>query len=293
MVEHRAATFQCGTDLLHGIFSLPKPIEPSMARRGVLIVVGGPQYRVGSHRQFALLASALAARQIPVMRFDYRGMGDSEGAARSFEGIDDDIRSALDAFSVAVPGMSEVVLWGLCDGASAALFYAYQDRRVTGLVLLNPWVRTDQGLAKAYLRHYYVSRLLKREVWSKIFTGEFQFKVALGSFAVMLKTAMHSRNETKKHFINAEITELENQSLPNRMLNSLERFNGNVLIILSGNDLTAQEFLDLINASPRWCTRMNTATVSQKTLADANHTFSQKRWREQVANWTIDWIKSW
>jgi len=52
---------------------------------GVLIVVGGPQYRVGSHRQFLLLSRRLAAEGHPVMRFDYRGMGDASGAMRGFE----------------------------------------------------------------------------------------------------------------------------------------------------------------------------------------------------------------
>lgn len=54
---------------------------------GLLMVVGGPQYRVGSHRQFVLLARDLAAAGIPVFPFDYRGMGDSTGQARDFEGI--------------------------------------------------------------------------------------------------------------------------------------------------------------------------------------------------------------
>ena len=43
--------------------SLPAILAaPEAARNtGVLLVVGGPQYRVGSHRQFVLLSRALAA----------------------------------------------------------------------------------------------------------------------------------------------------------------------------------------------------------------------------------------
>ena len=48
-------------------------------------MVGGPQYRVGSHRQFTLMARAFAAAGYPVLRFDYRGIGDSEGESRGFE----------------------------------------------------------------------------------------------------------------------------------------------------------------------------------------------------------------
>ncbi|HBZ05431.1 MAG TPA: hydrolase 1, exosortase A system-associated, partial [Massilia sp.] len=47
----------CRGAWLYGIVSLPAAPHP----RGVLIVVGGPQYRAGSHRQFTLLARDLAA----------------------------------------------------------------------------------------------------------------------------------------------------------------------------------------------------------------------------------------
>ena len=52
---------------------------------GMVIVVGGPQYRVGSHRQFLLLARQLSNAGFPVMRFDCRGMGDSGGEFAGFE----------------------------------------------------------------------------------------------------------------------------------------------------------------------------------------------------------------
>jgi uncharacterized protein len=43
-------------------------------------MVAAGAYRVGPHRQFLLLARDWAADGIPVMRFDYQGQGDSEGA---------------------------------------------------------------------------------------------------------------------------------------------------------------------------------------------------------------------
>ena len=63
--------FACAGDTLMGI--LAKPETP--ADTGVIVIVGGPQYRVGSHRQFVLLSRALAAAGYAVLRFDYRGMG--------------------------------------------------------------------------------------------------------------------------------------------------------------------------------------------------------------------------
>src|SRR4030095_1965420 len=135
-LDERALTFHCEGDPLVGVLSG----ATLTAARGVLIVVGGPQYRSGSHRQFTLLARHLAEQGVPSLRFDYRGMGDSGGAPRTFENVRSDIRCAVNAMCDVLPGMKDVVIWGLCDAASAALLYAHQDARVSGVVLLNPWV---------------------------------------------------------------------------------------------------------------------------------------------------------
>ena len=47
-----------------------------MVATAVLVVVGGPQVRAGSHRHFVQLARHLATHGHAVMRFDVRGMGD-------------------------------------------------------------------------------------------------------------------------------------------------------------------------------------------------------------------------
>jgi LmbE family N-acetylglucosaminyl deacetylase len=82
-----AIAFGCEAETLFGV--LHRPVQPGT--RGVVIVVGGPQTRVGSHRQFVLLARALAAAGVAALRFDYRGMGDSSGSVRDFTTIDADI----------------------------------------------------------------------------------------------------------------------------------------------------------------------------------------------------------
>lgn len=175
--QERAVVFACGDAGLVGVVHLP----PAPARRGVLIVVGGPQYRAGSHRQFLLLARSLAAGGYPVLRFDHRGIGDSDGPYPGFEALDADIAAAIDAFVIHCPEIEEVVLWGLCDAASAILFYAHRDPRVAGIVLLNPWVRTPAGEARAYLRHYYLRRLGERDFWRGLLAGKVKPAAAAGS----------------------------------------------------------------------------------------------------------------
>jgi exosortase A-associated hydrolase 1 len=281
--EERALSFRCGADRLYGVLSLPR----GACGRGVLVVVGGPQYRAGSHRQFTLLARSLAARGIPVMRFDYRGMGDSEGEARDFEAIGDDLRAAIDAFSGAVPGLREVVLWGLCDAASAITMYAPGDARVNGLVLLNPWVRTDDGIARTTLKHYYRARLLERAFWLKLLRGRFHLGASLRSMAGLARAALRPR------VAEGGGGDGMDAPLPERMRAGMRAFEGQVLVIISGADLTGREFCDLTGADPTWNRLLASPRVARRQLDKADHTFSRRAWRDQVADWTCEWVNSW
>ena len=285
-------TFSCDNEWLVAIISRPQQPHP----RGVLIVVGGPQYRVGSHRQFTLLANHLAGQGMPVMRFDYRGMGDSTGDRKDFEQVTVDLRVAVDTFFGAVKELRDVVIWGLCDAASAALLYAHQDPRVSGVVLLNPWVRTAEGEARANLRHYYWPRLLSLAPWRKLLHGEFSPTRSVKSLASDFRQALGVRTAAQTDDSSSMRTTSRPEfakSLLERMADGLARFNGRVLLILSGNDLTAREFIDASAASRQWRRLLASPRVTRYALADATHTFSRREWRDQVAAWTAAWVRSW
>lgn len=281
--EENAITFACEGRLLVGVLSG----AAVASELGVLIVVGGPQYRVGSHRQFALLARRLAGNGIPTLRFDYRGMGDSEGESHSFESVEADIRCAIDQLVARVSTVKQVVIWGLCDAASAALFYAHLDPRVIGLVLLNPWVRTPQGAARVQLRHYYLTRVFQAGFWRKLAGGKLQFRATLESLVQSIADAFGASGSKDDDVITRE-----SAPLPDRMANGLERFKGAVLLILSGNDLTAQEFKDVVASSRRWQRLLADPRVTRFDLPEANHTFARRDWRDQVARWTEEWVKA-
>jgi len=283
MALETALTFPCRDQQLVGIIHHPE-IE---GKTGVLIIVGGPQYRVGSHRQFVLLARHLANAGITVMRFDVGGMGDSQGQPRDFLQIDADIRAAIDAFMANCPAIQQVVLWGLCDAASATLFYGYQDSRVKGLVLLNPWVFTQQGAAKTYLKHYYLQRLVSKDFWRKVLSLKLDYRASLLSLMGLLQQA--AGGAAKKSTAVAKVD--ANLPLPARMRQCLSQFNQPVLLILSGRDLTADEFKEVVKADLEWQTLLAKPSLSRQDLPEADHTFAAAAWREQVAEWTAAWVK--
>ncbi|HEX9172934.1 MAG TPA: hydrolase 1, exosortase A system-associated [Telluria sp.] len=279
--DERAQVFACGEDWLYGVVSVPAQPAP----RGVLILVGGPQYRAGSHRQFVLLARHLAAAGVPVLRFDYRGMGDSEGAARTFEDTGGDLQAAVEHFFSAVPGLREVVVWGLCDAASSALCHAANEPRITGLVLVNPWARTETSIAKTTLKHYYRARLLEADLWKKILRGQFDLAGAARSFLSLVGAA-------NRRAPAAAANPASPAALPDRMCTGLARFRGKVLLIIGSADLTGQEFCGIAESAP-WRTLLAAPRVRRHTLTGADHTFSRRVWRDQVASWTCDWLRAW
>jgi len=288
--SEKVVVFECEKNKLTGIIHNPVSISNNI---GVLIVVGGPQYRVGSHRQFVLLARTLADAGMPVMRFDYRGMGDSEGEPRSFLDVDSDIALAIDVMYKECPQLSGVVIWGLCDAASAALFYGYQDDRVKGLILLNPWVFTEQGAAKTYLKYYYIKRLCNPDFWAKIIHLKFDYVESFKGLGDLIKKIVVQKSTKKStQYSNANHFVEKTLLLPERMKACLTKFDQPILLILSGNDLTADEFRETVKSDKKWQMLLEEKKVSQKSLVEADHTFSSAQWREQVANWSLEWVKN-
>lgn len=265
---------------------LSKPHAAAHEDIAVIIVVGGPQYRVGSHRQFVLLARDLASAGIPTLRFDYRGMGDSEGPWLTFEHVDADLAAAVRLVKDQT-GARRVVLWGLCDGASAALMYAHSDPAVEALVCVNPWVRSEAGLAKARLKHYYVRRLLRPEFWRKLLTGKVNVRNSIEDVSRFTSAAMQATTGADGPALSANgCTFLE------RMQNGWRRFSGQTLILLSERDLTAQEFREWATSGKERKALLNgeRTTVAVHTLSD--HTFSSAEWRKWVQDVTKQWIKA-
>jgi exosortase A-associated hydrolase 1 len=276
--RERVLKFDCESSQLLGV--LHEPVAGRNADIGVLVIVGGPQYRVGSHRQFVLLARALVTAGYPVLRFDYRGMGDSDPGPGRFDAVEADVRSAIDAFLAARPELAGVAVWALCDGASAALMYCARDARVKALALANPWVYTQTAEAQSYIRHYYFGRLLQAAFWTKLFALKVDVRGSVRDFARKFLTARSA----------AGSGDARDGGFIARMLAGLQTFQNPVLFLLSERDLTARQFQDLAESSADWRRAMQRANVAVEHLAGADHTFSTRETLDEATRRCLAWL---
>jgi len=274
----QSVVMPCHGENLVGILSQPE--QPSTL--GLVMVVGGAQYRVGSHRQFVLLARCLASAGFPVLRFDHRGLGDSSGERMGFEAIDDDIGVAVQTLQRQCPGVQRVVLWGLCDGASAALLYSGQrhDARVAGLCLLNPWVRSDATLARTRIKHYYAGRLLESSFWQRLWQGQYEWRPSLAGLWQSLRDFHMGPPSAEPE-----------PSFQQDMARALRRFPGEVLLLLSACDYTAKEFVECAQSDPAWKGLLQREQLQRVDVADADHTFSKAIWRATAEQAVLAWMR--
>lgn len=220
-------------------------LDAAPSATGLLIVSGGNELRSGPWGSQALLAQRIAATGFPVMRFDRRGVGDSEGANTGFTGSASDIAAALHAFRSHVPTLRRIVVYGNCDGASALMLA--EGKGCDAMVLSNPWTfepepepepqpdpsdqPSHEGQAEptlmppSALRAHYLRRLTDPKALWRLVTG----KVQMGKLANSLTEAVQP---------NAAPTPLAQQ-----MGEGLARFAGPVTILLADRDRTAQAFL--------------------------------------------------
>lgn len=277
IAEEIPLTFKCHTSTLIGI--LHKPSNPK--NTGIIIVTaGGPQYRVGRARQQVLLGRRLAQEGYSVLRFDYRGLGDSAGQFQGFQHIDDDIAAAISKISDVCPYIDSIVLWGECNAASAIMSYAWQNSLVTTYVIENPWARNQTTQAKAYLKRYYLMRIMQKGFWLKLISLKFNPIQSLKDFWALLKNA---RKKAPKGKINSNLSDTPN--FHEKMLEGLAKFNGRVLLVMNLGSLRRLEFDELTSSSKSWLHAMKAAKLTRVEFS-----LSTREGRTAHIENTIKWL---
>lgn len=228
---------------------------------GLLIVSGGNEIRSGAHRGMAMLAARVATAGHPVLRFDRRGIGDSDGQNGGYRSSRDDIAAAIAAFRSACPALTRIVAFGNCDAASALVLH--QPLAVDALVLANPWTieadaaRDDADAAPALppasaIKSRYIARLRDPATYGRLLRGDINVsKLARGLLRL----------------VRPGPSQIPASALGTQVVAAIAAAPQPVLLLLADKDRTAQAF------TAHWNYGSN-AHVRCETLPSASHSFA-------------------
>jgi exosortase A-associated hydrolase 1 len=252
-VSRRHFAIDCHGARLAGTLDEPFPGRQQGPAReaGLLLVSGGNETRAGAFSGQARLAARIAAQGYPVLRYDRRGVGDSEGVNMGFRHAHEDIEAARKALRTERPDLQRIVAFGNCDAASALMLAG--SAGCDALVLSNPWTYDDEAgedaaPPPAAIRSRYLEKLTNpREVWRLLTGGVDLRKLARG-----LRSAAGPASAPS--------------GLAGEMQAGLAAFEGPARFLVAERDRTGQAFLAAWDASDRRIAR----------CAGADHAYSDK-----------------
>ncbi|SFG27877.1 exosortase A system-associated hydrolase 1 [Novosphingobium sp. CF614] len=257
-MSRRHFTFACAG------CQLVATLDEAGAETGLLLVSGGNEVRAGAWNGQARLAARIAAEGYPVLRFDRRGVGDSEGANGEFRSSGADIAAALAAFRRQCPHVTRVVGFGNCNAASALMLTG--GAGFAALILSNPWTIEDNGEAPpaAVVRDHYRRRLANPAAIGRLLTG----KVSIGKLARGLAAAIRPARQARGGLA-AEIER------------GLAGFHGPVRFLIAGRDRTGIAFL---SKWPKTDPRI-------RTCAEATHSYVEPEAQEWLAREVLEILR--
>ena len=265
---------------LLGILSRP-PSKIPIRKPAVVLLNTGIAHRVGHHRMYVKMARELAALGHIVFRFDFSGIGDSPPRGdilNPIEAHQADVSEALDWLTASCD-VNEVILIGLCTGAEIALRYGHSDKRVIGLVLLDP---TIPPTARFYA-HYIGRRLIELRSWWSFVCGRGRVWEELSGRARSAFGAATSRStSTADQNIRSELEQLYLKSFERKL---------NVLIVVTGGVFEGRQSYreQLFDAFPNVPLK---GWVSLEYHRDADHTFTSEEARAALQELVLGWIKA-
>lgn len=289
-VQELPIVFDCEGSQLIGMLHLPAQVQ---ARGMIALVAGGPQYRGGVGRMQVQMARTLAAGGVPVMRFDHRGLGDSDGSFRGFEDVEADLGAAIAAFRQHVPQVRELVLWGGCDAAAALFINGWKYPEVTGLVAGNPWVHSEATADAAVVRHHYAQRIREKSFWLKVLRFDYNPLEALGVLGRMLLRKLLPQRGAQAAAQAAAQADQVGQPFVQRMCRGLARYRGDLLLLMSGRSIVSKEFDELVASSPAWQQALKQPRqLTRLDFPEADQTFSAIAVREQLNAALLQWMRN-
>jgi pimeloyl-ACP methyl ester carboxylesterase len=287
-----------------------EPLDNRRNDTGVILLSAGVKGRVAPHRLYIKMARLFADAGFTTLRFDFCGLGDSEGAieeqylADFYQSIElgrytDDTIAAIDWMEDRF-GFRRFILAGLCGGAIAGLHAGAKDHRVTSLIGIGlPVILAGAGIDRskfltkvesALSRRDYTKKLFSLSSWARFLSLRSDYKFILRSFLKPLVSKKTDQpNRAGQDMISdAEPSQLKDQTIkdnfnpyiPTLFKNFLTT--GKILLFFGEADRYSWEFRE--KYMDRYCSELGRyqKNLEAHIVSQANHILSVSEWQKDM-----------
>ncbi|MES9948223.1 MAG: alpha/beta fold hydrolase [Candidatus Thiodiazotropha sp.] len=298
---------------LYGILEQPESPGKDTA---ILLLSPGIKMRVGPHRMYNKLSKILVDKGFTVLRYDFYGLGDSEGALDQKVLVDvynsiqngryiDDTIDAMDWFGT-THNINKFVLGGLCGGAITGMLAGSTDERVKGLIalgLINVFEGGEDNFSKFVtegqledLKKGYISKLTDIDSWKRIITlkSDFRtiFKILLKPIRVISKSIRERTSASSKNkieFVHDESSNTNPRFAPTFF--SMLQQSKKMLLVYSGGDRLLWEFKEKFENIYKSHLSEYSHIYELHTIPDANHILSLSEWEASMHKLVEEWLE--
>ena len=290
---------------LHGILHEPDPQDA----RGVCILLLSPgiKGRVGPHRLYVKIAERLTPLGFHVLRFDYHGLGDSEGEVAERALADmyntihggryaDDTISAMDWLQKNL-GIRRFVGSGLCGGSISALLTAEVDSRIECLLGIGlptvldggpeNWARALSQHQIAAIRGTYFRKLTDPKSLLRLLSGKSNYQ----AIVKILKQWFAVRKATSDSTPVTAASEVDhsNPRFASAFLAMLESSRP-MMLVFSGADRLHAQFSENFESHNEARIRNLRHLYSVQVIRQANHVLADPAWVDELLDIAERWL---
>ncbi len=276
----------------------------------MLLLSPGVKMRVGPQRLYLELTETLLQLGISVLRFDFHGLGDSEGTLGEDQLRDvynhievgryvDDTVDAMDWMQQAY-GSRRFLLSGLCGGAITGLLTGERDPRVAGLIGLGitPVLAARSADTSRYMtvgqleasQQMYLRRLLKPEAWLRLLTFKADYKLIRKMVAHWLRRRVATPAPAAAPAPPPSEDDNANPLFPPAFFKMLSTRRP-MLLVFGGTDRLHFEYQEKFVSRHGERLAAMPALVDVMVIEGANHVLSLREWQQQLFDTSTAWVR--
>lgn len=298
---------------LFGILHQPEhPRDPEVA---IILLSPGVKTRVAPHRLYNKMAERFVALGYRVLRFDFYGLGDSEGEVRETYLADlygaiqvgryvDDTIAAMDWMQHTY-GVSRFIMSGLCGGAITGLLTAARDERISCLLGLGIPVILDgadidftkymtdaqlKGTRRGYLGKLKLWDAKAWRSWMRFLTFQSHYSLITRSLIKPLLQRLRGGGSTSPIQSQEEPRDNTNPYFAPAFFRMVSTSRP-VLLVFSGTDRLFWEFE--VKFVKRYGAELQryAGLYEVHVTPNANHIFSFKEWQDDMLDRCAKWLE--